>query len=155
MTESMQADASGGRVKIQRFHHNDIVSAKLDPEGNLVWARNINKTEVTQGDGAYTSYSSYTKDGHTYFFLCLATEEPQLIGKDRLIFKQGFSRSRNVFVIRLDPEGTLSYEKIIDSDQARLPLMVSIPYVDARHDRLLFYAKHGSRKQLVSVEVGS
>ena len=58
-------------------------------------------------------------------------------------------------MIRLDPEGALSYEKIIDSDQARLPLMVSIPYVDARHDRLLFYAKHGSRKQLVSVEVGS
>jgi hypothetical protein len=153
MTESMQPNASGGRVKIQRFHHNDIVSAKLDPEGNLVWARNINKTEVTQGDGAYTSYSSYTKDGQTYFFLCLATEEPQLIGKDRLIFKQGYSRNRNVFVIRLDAEGSLSYEKIIDSDEARLPLMVSMPYVDAQRDRLLFYAKQGSRKQLVSVEV--
>lgn len=153
MTESMQANASGGRVKVQRFHHNDIVSVKLDPEGNLLWARNINKTEVTQGDGAYTSYSSFTKDGQTYFFVCLASEEPQLIGGERLIFKQGFSRSRNVFVIRLDAEGTLSYEKIIDSDEARLPLMVSIPYVDSDSDRLLFYAKQGSRKQLVSVEV--
>lgn len=153
MTESMQANASGGRVRIQRFHHNDIVSAKLDSEGNLIWARNINKTEVTQGDGAYTSYSSYTKDGQTYFFVCLATEQPQLIGNDRLIFKQGFSRNRNVFVIRLDSEGSLSYEKIIDSDQARLPLMVSMPFVDMESDRLLFYAKQGSRKQLVAIEV--
>lgn len=153
MTESMQANASGGRVRIQRFHHNDIVSAKLDSEGNMIWARNINKTEVTQGDGAYTSYSSYTKDGQTYFFVCLASEQPQLIGKERLIFKQGFSRNRNVFVIRLDSEGSLSYEKIIDSDEARLPLMVSMPFVDLDNDRLLFYAKQGSRKQLVSIEV--
>ena len=153
MTESMQANASGGRVRIERFHHNDIVSAKLDAEGNLVWARNINKTEVTQGDGAYTSYSSYTKDGQTYFFLCLASEEPQLIGKERLIFKQGFSRNRNVFVIRLDQKGALSYEKIIDSEEARLPFMVSMPYVDVDKDKLLFYAKQGSRKQLVSIEV--
>jgi hypothetical protein len=152
-TESMQPNASGGRVKIERYHHNDIVSAKLDPEGNMVWARNINKTEVTQGDGAYTSYSSYTKDGQTYFFLCLATEQPQLIGNQRLIFKQGFSRNRNVFVIRLDGDGALSYEKIIDSDEARLPLMVSIPFVNQEDNRLLFYAKQGSRKQLVSVEV--
>ncbi|MGB5190127.1 hypothetical protein [Robiginitalea sp.] len=153
MTESMQPNASGGRVQVQRFHHNDIVSVKLDAKGNLLWARNINKTEVTQGDGAYTSYSSYTKDGQTYFFICLASEEPQLIGSDRLIFKQGFSRSRNVFVIRLDAEGALSYEKIIDSDEARLPLMVSIPFINLENDQLLFYAKQGSRKQLVSVEV--
>ena len=153
MTESMQPNASGGRVRVQRFHHNDIVSVKLDTEGQLLWARNINKTEVTQGDGAYTSYSSYTKDGETYFFVCLASEEPQLIGNERLIFKQGFSRNRNVFVIRLDTEGALSYEKIIDSDEARLPLMVSMPHVNLETNRLLFYAKQGSRKQLVSVEV--
>jgi hypothetical protein len=153
MTESMQPNASGGRVRVQRFHHNDIVSVKLDSEGELLWARNINKTEVTQGDGAYTSYSSYTKDGQTYFFVCLASEEPQLIGNERLIFKQGFSRNRNVFVIRLDTEGALSYEKIIDSDEARLPLMVSMPHVNLETNQLLFYAKQGSRKQLVSVAV--
>lgn len=153
VTESMQADASGGRIRIERFHHNDIVSVKLGPDGDLEWARNINKTEVTQGDGAYASYSSYSKDGHTYFFLCTATEQPQLIGKERLIFKQGMSRSRNVFVIRLDPSGNLSYEKIIDNKEARLPLMVSMPLVDFQNDRLLFYAKHGSLKQLVAVDV--
>ena len=69
VTKSVQANASGGRVAIERFHHNDIVSVKLNPAGQLVWARNINKTEVTQGDGAYASYSAYTKNGNTYFFI--------------------------------------------------------------------------------------
>ncbi len=153
VTESVQANASGGRVRIERHHHNDIVSAKLDPQGDLVWARNINKTEVTQGDGAYASYSSFSKEGHTYFFICTSAEAPQIINGQRVIFKQGFSRRRNVFVIRLDPMGEMSYEKIMDASEARLPLMVSRPLVNAEADQLLFYAKQGSRKQLVSVEV--
>ncbi|MEJ2162826.1 MAG: hypothetical protein P8X60_05760 [Robiginitalea sp.] len=155
VTESMQANASGGRIRVERFHHNDIVSVKLDPDGNLKWARNINKTEVTQGDGAYASYSSYTKDGQTYFFICTATDEPQLINNQRLIFKQGMSRNRNVFVIRLDEAGEMTYEKIIDSKEARLPLMVSMPFIDEASDQIWFYAKQGSRKQLVAIDVRS
>jgi hypothetical protein len=154
VTESMQANASGGRIRVERFHHNDIVSVRLGPDGSLQWARNINKTEVTQGDGAYASYSSYTKNGQTYFFVCSATEAPQLINNKRLIFKQGMSRNRNVFVIRLDEAGEMSYEKIIDSREARLPLMVSSPLINYESDRVWFYAKLGGRKQLVGVEVG-
>ncbi|MEJ2585543.1 MAG: hypothetical protein P8Z38_11090 [Robiginitalea sp.] len=153
VTESMQSNASGGRVRIERHHHNDIVSVKLDPQGELVWARNINKTEVTQGDSAYTSYSSYTSDGQTYFFICSSAEEPQVINNQRVLFKQGFSRRRNVFVIRLDSGGEMSYEKVMDASEARLPLMVSKPLVNNEEDRLLFYAKQGSRKQLVSIAV--
>jgi hypothetical protein len=119
----------------------------------MVWARNINKAEVTQGDGAYSSYSAYTKDGKTYFFICTAADNPQLLNNERLIFKQGLSRNRNVFVIELNEAGKMSYEKIIDSQEARLPLMVSKPLVDEQDDELLFYAKRGSQKQLVKVEM--
>ena len=58
VTNSLQTTGAGQRIKIERFHHNDIVSAKLDKTGDAVWIRNINKAEVTQGDGAYASYSS-------------------------------------------------------------------------------------------------
>ncbi len=153
VTNSVQANSSGGRVKVERFHHNDIVSAKIDANGNMVWARNINKSEVTQGDGAYASYSSYTKGGKTYFFISTATENPQLLNNERLIFKQGLSRNRNVFVIELDEQGKMSYEKIIDNAEARLPLMVSKPLMDNQTDEVLFYAKRGSKKQLVNVSL--
>lgn len=153
LTEGMQATSSGGRMKVTRFHYNDIVSIKLDSEGSMKWARNIKKTEVTQRDGAYVSYSSYTKDGSTYFFICSAMESPQLISKKRLIFKQGMSKNRNLFAIRLDPDGIMTYEKILDAKQARLPLMISSPLVDSKKDRLYFYAKHGTKKQLVSVSI--
>lgn len=151
MTNSIQRTGAGERIRMERFHHNDIVSAKLDMQGNMLWARNIKKAEVTQGDGAYASYSSYVKDGSTYFFLSTAAENPQLINGERLIFKQGYSGNRNVFLISLDANGKMDYEKIIDAKEARLPLMVSIPLIDKKEDEMLFYAKRGSKKQLVKV----
>jgi len=152
-SKSVQSNSSGGRVMVTRYHHNDIISAKLSTTGDLVWARNINKTEVTQGDGAYASYSAYTKDNTTYFFISTSAENPQQLSDDRIMFKQGLSRNRNVFMIRLDEYGHMTYNKVIDDTEARLPLMVSVPYIDRLNDELMFYAKRGSKKQLVQVAV--
>ncbi len=152
VTSSMQRSGAGQRMKVERYHYNDIVSAKMTLDGSLIWARNINKAEVTQGDEAYVSYSSHTKDGTTYFFISTAAENPQLINGERLIFKQGLTGNRNVFLISLNAEGQMSYEKMIDSKEARLPLMVSKPLIDVQEDELLFYAKKGTKKQLVKVE---
>ncbi len=153
VTTSVQSNSSGGRLKIERFHYNDIVSAKLSSMGEVLWIRNINKSEVTQGDGAYASYSSYAKDGNTYFFISTAAENPQLLSGERLLFKQGLSRNRNIFVIKLDQDGHISYEKMMDDKEARLPLMVSTPLINPAKDELTFYAKRGSKKQLVRVVV--
>jgi len=153
VTHSMHRSGAGQRVKVDRFHYNDIVSAKLDANGEMLWARNINKSEVTQGDAAFASYSAYSKDGKTFFFICTASENPQLINEERLIFRQGLSRNRNVFVISLNEQGKMAYEKIIDNKEARLPLMVSKPFIDKSQDQLLFYAKRGSKKQLVEVAI--
>ncbi|MDG1571349.1 hypothetical protein OZ410_03420 [Robiginitalea sp. M366] len=153
VTRGMEMSPSGGRVQVERFHHNDIVSVKLDPQGRLVWARNINKTEVTQNDGAYISYSAFTKDGNTYFFISSAADNPQLLNNERLIFRQGLSRNRNIFLIRLDAQGQMSYEKIISHDEARLPMMVSQPLIRPSEDTLFFYAKRGGKKQLVAIQI--
>ncbi|MGB5388379.1 MAG: hypothetical protein WBN20_16475, partial [Eudoraea sp.] len=109
--------------------------------------------EVTQGDGAYASYCSYTKNDNTYFFISSSAENPQVLNNERVIFKQGLSRNRNVFVIQLDKHGKMSYEKIIDDKEARLPLMVSKPLMDFNDSAVLFYAKRGTKKQLVNVSI--
>ncbi len=153
VTNSMQANSSGGRLRVERFHHNDIVSAKMSAQGDMLWARNINKAEVTQGDGAYASYSSHTKDGITYFFISTASENPQLLNNERIIFKQGLGRNRNVFAIQLDKDGKMNYEKLIDAQEARLPLMVSNPLIDKKTNEILFYAKRGTKKQLVNIGI--
>jgi hypothetical protein len=152
-SSSIQSNSSGGRLMVKRYHYNDIVSVKLKPNGDLVWARNINKTEVTQGDGAYTSYCSYTKNNNTYFFISTASENPQQLSAERIMFKQGLSRNKNIFLIKLDENGQMTFQKAIDNKEVRLPLMVSRPLKDSITDALLFYAKRGSKKQLVRVSL--
>ncbi|WP_317048146.1 hypothetical protein [Cellulophaga lytica] len=150
VTSGYQSNPGGGsRVRISRYHYNDMVGAKLSDDGDLIWVRNINKSEVTQGDGAYASYSTFTKGDNTYFFISTAAENPQLINNERLVFRQGLSRNRNIFLIKLDAKGFMTYEKIIDSKTARLPLMVSKPLTNKNN--ILFYAKRGTKKQLVEV----
>jgi hypothetical protein len=146
-------DISGGSTQItDRYHYNDIVLAKLDAGGNMAWARNINKAEVTQGDASYASYTAYGQGENMYFFIN-SGENPQKMSKERILFKQGYSRNPNMFVIKVDGEGDLSYKKLVDDKELRLPIMVSRPLIDKASYTLLFYAKRGNRKQLVRVTV--
>ena len=144
--------SSGGTQITERYHYNDIVLAKLDASGNMEWARNINKAEVTQGDASYASYTAYGHGDDMYFFIN-SGENPQRISKERILFKQGFSRNPNMFVIKVDSEGSLSYKKLVDDKEVPLPIMVSRPLVDINSGNLYFYAKRGTKKQLVRVSV--
>ncbi|WP_298474735.1 hypothetical protein [uncultured Maribacter sp.] len=152
VTKGMDATSTGTRLEVERFHYNDIVCAKLNSKGDMEWARNINKAEVTQGDAAYASYTPYGK-GETMFFFINSGENPQKMSKNRILFKQGFSRNPNLFVIQVKPTGDLSYKKLVDDKDVRLPIMVSKPLIRKTDNELLFYAKRGSRKQLVKVTV--
>ncbi|MEO0526719.1 MAG: hypothetical protein AAFZ89_05805 [Bacteroidota bacterium] len=152
VTKGEDRSATGSQVRIDRYHYNDIVCAKLDADGTMAWARNINKTEVTQGDAAYASYTAYGKDNDMYFFMN-SGENPQKLSRERMLFKQGYSRNPNMFVIKLDAEGKMSYKKLIDDKEVRLPIMVSKPLINKSEDELLFYAKRGSKKQLVKVSI--
>ncbi|WP_373519731.1 hypothetical protein [Pricia sp.] len=146
-------DISGGGTQItDRYHYNDIVTAKLDASGEMEWARNINKSEVTQGDASYASYTAYGSGTDMYFFIN-SGENPQKMSNERIIFKQGYSRNPNMFVIKVDGKGDLSHKKLVDDKDVRLPIMVSRALIDKSADNLLFYAKRGNRKQLVRVSM--
>lgn len=153
VTKGEEFDGNGRRM-IQKFHYNDIVCAKLNAKGDMNWARNINKAEVTKGDASYASYSMYGDQEDMYFFIN-SGENPQKLSNERIMFKQGYSRNPNLFVIKIDATGNLSHKKLIDDKEVRLPIMVSRPLLDTKKESLLFYAKRGTKKQLVRVTVGS
>jgi len=113
--------SSGSTKKVNKYHYNDILCAKLNASGKMEWARNINKTEVTQGDAAYTSYTAYGHNNNTYFFIN-SGENPQELSKERIRFKQGYSRNPNLFVIKIADDGSLSHKKLIDDKEIRLPI---------------------------------
>jgi hypothetical protein len=145
---------SGTGREVDKYHYNDIVCAKLTSNGDMQWARNINKTEVTQGDASYASYSTFGKGEEMYFFIN-SGENPQKLSKERIMFKQGYSRNPNLFVIKMDASGNIAHKKLIDDKEIRLPIMVSRPLLDTNDESLLFYAKRGTKKQLIRVGFGA
>ena len=144
--------SSGSTKKVNKYHYNDILCAKLNASGKMEWARNINKTEVTQGDAAYTSYTAYSHNNNMYFFIN-SGENPQELSKERIRFKQGYSRNPNLFVIKIADDGSLSHKKLIDDKEIRLPIMVSKPLINEASDKLIFYAKRSTKKQLIEVSI--
>ena len=146
-------DISGGNTKkINRYHYNDIVCAKFNVLGEMIWARNINKTELTKGDAAYASYTAYGHGDDMYFFIN-SGENPKKLSKERIMFKQGYSRNPNMFVIKIAADGNFSHKKLIDDKEIRLPIMVSKPLIKKASNELMFYAKRGTKKRLVRVHV--
>lgn len=51
------------------YHYEDIISAKLDSSGKLIWARNINKSQASRKISPYLSYTSVYRNGKIYFFI--------------------------------------------------------------------------------------
>ncbi len=149
-TKNYQTNSSGSGMWVYRHHYNDIVCAKMDSEGTMEWARNINKKEVTTGDEAYVSYTSLTHNNSTLFFIN-SGERPQKISKERLLFKDSYTRTPDVFAVQIDNNGLLDYAKVLEEVDAAAPVMVSRGIVDKSGEAVYFLARKGSRKQLIKM----
>jgi len=150
MRSSYKSTAGDSRRKVKRYHYNDIVCAKLNKEGDMEWARNINKAESTIGDDAYVSYTSIFENDRNCFFIN-AGAIPQKISKNRILFKKGYSRSPNVYMIDIDKQGEMTYKEVVNNKDFRYPVMVSKGVQTKKDHTVYFFAKRGNKKQLLKV----
>lgn len=139
------------------YHYDDIVSVKLNNQGDLIWARNINKKQSTS-DGislfnatyssGYLSYTSILSADYNYFFIN-AGEKVKEISNDRIQFKQTSKNHSNINVIRINKEGDFDYQELVDDTENEMPFMVSegIP----NGNSILFIGRKGKEKQLLKV----
>ena len=150
MRSGYESTAGDSRRMVKRYHYNDIVCAKLNKDGVMEWARNINKAESTTGDEAYVSYTSVFEDDRNCFFIN-AGAIPKKISKNRILFKKGYSRSPNVYLIDIDNEGEIHYKEIVNSKDFRYPVMVSKGIQSENNDAVYFFAKRGNKKRVLKV----
>ena len=131
------------------LNFDDILSAKLSSDGDLIWARNINKTQSSDADNSFVSYSSMIKNDETYFFIN-AGEKIKKLKNDRIEFKGIRKNKSNLNVIRINNNGDFDYEEILDDENSAVPFMVSKGAIlDA--NSILFLGRKGNTKQLIRV----
>jgi hypothetical protein len=98
------------------------------------------------------SYTSLTNNNNTCFFIN-SGEKPQQISNNRLMFKESYTRTTDLFLVQLNNAGNLSYKKVLEEDDASAPLMVSRALVNSIKNEVYFLARRGSKKQLFKVSL--
>jgi len=99
------------------FNFDDIVIAKLNYDGAMIWARNINKKQsTTDDDTSYLSYTSTIKNDKTYFFINTKNKIEKL-KNDRIEFGQIRKNKFNLNVIEVNSSGNFNFHEILDDEQ--------------------------------------
>lgn len=130
------------------YHYDDIVTVKINPNGEIVWARNINKRQSTGGDNSFISYTSTVKGDDTYFFIN-SGEKVKKLKNDRIQFGQTSFKKSNLNIIKVNNNGDFDYQEILDDKDSEVPFMVSNGAITG--NTIYFIGRKGSKKQLLKV----
>ena len=139
-----------GSYTTTTYHYDDIVTARLNNAGAIVWARNINKRQATGGDSSYISYTSTAKDNDAYFFINTG-EKVKKLSNDRIQFGQTSTKHSNLNVIRVNQNGDFDYKELLDDEDNEVPFMVSDGAISG--NSVFFMGRKGKKKQLLKINL--
>ena len=148
MTSHYMATPNGGGTWRYIYHYDDIVSARINPNGEIVWARNINKRQSTSGDNSFISYTSTAVGNDAYFFIN-AGEKVKKLRNDRIQFGQTSAKKSNLNIIRVNQNGDFDYQEVLDDKDNEVPFMVSDGVLSG--DSVFFIGRKGKKKQLLKI----
>lgn len=149
VTSSYNSNMNGMGSETYIYHYDDIVSAKLDSQGELIWARNINKRQSTSSyENNFLSYTSNMIGNDTYFFIN-APEKIKKISHDRIQFGQTSKNNSNLNIIRINANGDFDYQEILDDTENEVPFMVSTGATSG--NSVFLMGRRGQKKQLLKI----
>ncbi|AWH84532.1 hypothetical protein HYN59_05100 [Flavobacterium album] len=132
------------------YNYDDIVCAKIADNGDLVWARNINKRQSTMTNDQYVSYSSMVKGDDTYFFIN-AGDKLKKLSKDRIQFSQKAAKKSNLNIIHINKDGDIDFKELLDDKNNEVPFMVANGATTKTGNSIYFLGQLKKKKQLLKL----
>jgi|688.fasta_scaffold00160_73 hypothetical protein len=138
-------------VSLTSINFDDIAVIRMNINGQLLWSRNINKSQnYTYSDEAYLSIFSTVKEGNNYFFINASNKEKQL--KDnRIEFNDSNPNKANLYLLKVNYLGEFSYQLVLDEDDNKVPFVVSKGI--SIDKSFYFLGKKGKEKQLLKIDL--
>ena len=152
ITTHFMSNPNGGGSTYYIYHFRDIISTKMDTNGKLLWARNINKKQAARYYSPYLSYTSTYYDGKSYFFIN-CSDKVKKLRNDRLQFKGVKTKKSNLYVITLDESGNFEYKKILDDKDSVVPFAVGRGYLNNNGEDIIFQGRKGRKKQVMKLSL--
>jgi hypothetical protein len=144
---------AGTGSTIESYHYDDIISAKLADNGDLVWARNINKRQEVDDlfePIAFISYTSIIKGDETYFFINTG-DKVRYLRNDRVEFGQASRKNSNLNVIRINKDGDFDFKEVLNNEDNEVPFMTLNGAKSG--NSIYFMGRSGKKKQLLKLSI--
>ena len=126
----------------------DIISIRMNKEGDLISASNINKEE--QGV-VNTSFTSIVVDENSYFLINCSNKIKK--NKDgTIIFKQVSPRRSNLYMLKINKDGVLDYTKLIDAKDTEVYYKVNDGAVNLTNRTIILTGKSEHKTSIVKLQ---
>jgi len=132
------------------YNYDDVVSLKINEEGELLWSRNINKRQTGDEVDSFVSYTSTLINNDVYFFIN-ASEKIKNLENNRVEFRDTRKNKYNLNLIRIDQKGNFDYQEILDDEENEVPFMVGNGIKSG--NSVFFLGRKGTNKQLLKVSL--
>lgn len=135
------------------YHYDDIVSVKVNDNGELIWARNFNKQEDTRFyKRIYVSYSSIVNGSDTYFFFN-AGDEPKKLDDTRVEFREKKKSKSSLYVVRINKEGNVNYKQLLNYEKEDPLFSTALGSPSKDGSSIYFSGGRGDRRQLLKISL--
>lgn len=131
---------------------NDIVSARIADNGDVVWMRNINKRQSTIHKSRGLGYTCAIKGEDTYFFINTDEDVKQL--KDgRIEFKNRRESIANLNVVKIDGQGNFTFKELLDNEDHEVYFAMKNGIRTGNGENVYFFGSKGSKKQFLKISL--
>ncbi|MDY0781322.1 hypothetical protein [Tenacibaculum sp. IB213877] len=146
----------GGYTKIS-YNFDDIIVVKLNQNGELQWARNINKAQTS---GYYSnplmSFGTAQTNNNEYLILNAHKNMGELSG-GRVKFRESFlwkatKKNTNLYIVKFDKEGNFFYKSLLSNKEEVTPF--NCRYVEQVSDNeVILYGQRKKKRQFLKITI--
>jgi len=146
----LNAEETDTEAASDYFLRDNIIYAKLADNGDVIWARSINKRQSSYGLETYTSYTPMLKGNETFLFIN-TSEKPKLGYYDKIQFFQKVGREGSLNLIRIKDNGDFDYKDLFEYSKNDVPFMVSQGGITKQGSSIYFIGSRDKKKQLLKL----
>jgi len=149
ITTHTSMNANGGMTTRTIYHFNDIMAMRMDKDGNLKWARNINKAQTGL---ANSSFTSLPVNESSYFFIN-CSDKIKNLSADRISFKQTSSKKSNLYVITIDENGNFKHKKLIDDKESKVYYKVNNGLININNQSVFLLGERKKKGRILKLKI--